>query len=702
MKSGRYKAFISYSHKDESWAGWLHKALESYRVPKRLVGKQGLHGPVAHRLAPVFRDRDEFSSAADLSEKVREALGNSESLVVICSPAAARSRWVNEEIRHFRSLGRGDRVYCVIVAGDPQAAELEETCFPPALLESGIGEKMEPLAADARKWADGKLLAKLKVISGILGVRLDELRRREQKRRRKLQFAYALSVLIVVSLVAIAFVSRREAAARRAHAETLVTQIVEISEDLEEVADLETLRTIGERLRGYLDTLDANDLTPESRKQIALVLRQLGNVSMAQGRLEEALEAFGQSRAIFTDLAAESPADLEVLYQLGNAEFYVASAHVEQLDYESAEAEFINYRDVAAKLMYAEPGNAKWIMEMSYSYTNLAALAERSGKSQVQDMLRYMQAAIALLEQALGLEPDNDFYRSQYASTLSWYADAQMSVCDPSGALESRRKSEALARELSSGAPANNELKKQHAYALTNLATTQRQTGQEEMAEQSLQDAKRILDELVRLDPSNVKYRWEAYRLAAWIADLDSDTGRLAEGLATMKQIHDGFETVLLSNPDEIPRRRSQFAQYLLDYSDAALRSGDTTLATERLDEAIASLATVLGEGGRDASSLARLDRASFQWWELHGSSLEPAYSESTTPAPESAGPVMGCHEANLAARRAILNGDPVLAKDYTAYLLGRGYLDPDFVSFCARYELCDPGAEGEPPVPVG
>ncbi len=30
---GRYAAFISYSHRDEEFGDWLHKRLESYRVP---------------------------------------------------------------------------------------------------------------------------------------------------------------------------------------------------------------------------------------------------------------------------------------------------------------------------------------------------------------------------------------------------------------------------------------------------------------------------------------------------------------------------------------------------------------------------------------------------------------------------------------------------------------------------------------------
>ena len=28
----KYRAFISYSHRDEQWASWLHKALETYRA----------------------------------------------------------------------------------------------------------------------------------------------------------------------------------------------------------------------------------------------------------------------------------------------------------------------------------------------------------------------------------------------------------------------------------------------------------------------------------------------------------------------------------------------------------------------------------------------------------------------------------------------------------------------------------------------
>lgn len=91
----RYRAFVSYSHRDETWARWLHKAIETYRVPSRLVGTTTAAGVIPRRLAPIFRDRDELPSATDLGGKVDEALAASANLIVICSPAAATSRWVD-------------------------------------------------------------------------------------------------------------------------------------------------------------------------------------------------------------------------------------------------------------------------------------------------------------------------------------------------------------------------------------------------------------------------------------------------------------------------------------------------------------------------------------------------------------------------------------------------------------------------------
>ena len=86
MDAPKYRAFISYSHRDARWASWLHAALESYRPPKPLVGKITARGEVPKRLTPIFKDREELPSAMDLGGLVNAALEASACQIVICSP----------------------------------------------------------------------------------------------------------------------------------------------------------------------------------------------------------------------------------------------------------------------------------------------------------------------------------------------------------------------------------------------------------------------------------------------------------------------------------------------------------------------------------------------------------------------------------------------------------------------------------------
>ncbi len=105
-----YRAFLSHSHRDTRWARRLHRALESFRIGKDLVGRETFAGPIPERLRPIFRDRDDFAAGQSLSEQSLAALRASRFLIVICSPAAAQSRYVDEEVRQFKALGRADGI----------------------------------------------------------------------------------------------------------------------------------------------------------------------------------------------------------------------------------------------------------------------------------------------------------------------------------------------------------------------------------------------------------------------------------------------------------------------------------------------------------------------------------------------------------------------------------------------------------------
>lgn len=203
MSARRYAAFISYSHADERFAARLHRHIETWRTPRRLAAARGRDGAVPARLFPVFRDREELPTSADLGGAIRQALETSRYLIVLCSPRAAASVWVDQEILEFKRRHGEGRIIAAVLEGDPPA------CFP-AALRCRLGpdgaltdEPTEPIAADFRPGKDGWRLGTLKILAGLLGVDLDDLARREARRRRQRRLSLAAAGTALVAALAV-------------------------------------------------------------------------------------------------------------------------------------------------------------------------------------------------------------------------------------------------------------------------------------------------------------------------------------------------------------------------------------------------------------------------------------------------------------------------------------------------------------------
>jgi virginiamycin B lyase len=188
----KYFAFLSYAHKDARTAAALSRYLETFRVPVKLGGKEQL----PKRMYPIFRDRDEFSASADLGAAIRDALASSGALIVLCSPDAARSKWVDAEIRTFRQIGDPTRIFPVLLEGAPGEA------FPSALTESGE----EPLAVDFRPHEDATRDARLRLAAALLAIDFDALKRREAARVRNARVWNASLAALAGTAVACAFI----------------------------------------------------------------------------------------------------------------------------------------------------------------------------------------------------------------------------------------------------------------------------------------------------------------------------------------------------------------------------------------------------------------------------------------------------------------------------------------------------------------
>ncbi len=199
MPAKRYRAFISYSQKDEIVASRLHGWLESYRVPVGVVAEID----DKRRLGRFFRDEEEMPASPDLASTIRGAIDDTESLIVVCSPHAAQSKWVNAEILHFRQTGRGGKVFAVIAAGTPNSGDVATECFPPALRTISADGSMpiEPLALDLRKESKARVCARM--AAGLLDISFDDLWRREQRRRRAFFARVSVGGVAIVAIIAV-------------------------------------------------------------------------------------------------------------------------------------------------------------------------------------------------------------------------------------------------------------------------------------------------------------------------------------------------------------------------------------------------------------------------------------------------------------------------------------------------------------------
>lgn len=106
----RLRVFLSYSHADKPIAKALAVALSNYAVPFWIRRKPS-------RLQ-VYRDESEARGNV-LGKEIQEALQEADKLVVVCSPDAAQSEYVADELRFFAGLRGTGGIVPVLARGSP-------------------------------------------------------------------------------------------------------------------------------------------------------------------------------------------------------------------------------------------------------------------------------------------------------------------------------------------------------------------------------------------------------------------------------------------------------------------------------------------------------------------------------------------------------------------------------------------------------
>ena len=512
----RYYAFLSYSHKDKEVADWLHRELERFRVPHALAGKLTANGVVPRRLMPIFRDQQDLSAGADLGEEIKAALAGSQFLIVLCSPTAAKSRWTNAEIESFKRTRPEGCVLAAVVSGEPFASDMpgreHEECFPPALRFKydrrghQTAKRAEPLAADFRETGEGRRMAFLKLVAGMLGVGLDELVQRETTRRHRHMAwlaAGSLAGMAITSALALTAIQARDAARdQRREAEGLVAFMLgDLKDKLEPIGKLDALDGVGSRVLAYYGKQDMADLSDAALLQRSRALSLMADVSSLRGDTENALGLYREAMAGTAEAIRRNPNDPKRLFDHAQNLFYVSQVALKQGRLANAERALREYKRLALKMVALDPDNMKWRMEEQYAEADLGAVLYI--QRQYSEAAAQFFQALRTIEALSTADPRNSEFQQSLAETLAWLADARMAEGQLTQATELRERQVALLERLLTQSGGNVIYRQKLIPARRSLGNLYAVRGQLDRGLQQFRAAVDQVEKLNAIEPDN-------------------------------------------------------------------------------------------------------------------------------------------------------------------------------------------------------
>ena len=513
-RADRFRAFVSYAHVDAAHARWLQTRLENYRLPSRIAGAMSSvdrEDRWTGRVGPVFRDREDLSASSDLSQAVREALADSRTLVVVCTPATPGSQWVAREIELVRELHPDRPILAALFDGEPS------TAFPAALTAGGV----EPLAPDFRPEGDGPKLAFLKVVAGIVGIPLDELIQRDAQRRLRrvtaVTVASAALALVLLAMTAFALDSRRDALAAQQRAEGQARNTEDLNrylvrdfrQELLALGRLDVAMEFYPKVLDYCRKQARVAGADASNRDCSDVMQVMGSDHAAKGEFDEARRYFAAANRATGARRAEDPRNPQRTLDHAISTNRLGLLSVAQEHPARALAE---YRKALALLGEVETWGKtrpEWLRQAAYTEANVGSAMLESGAA-VDVALRHLQRAVAHNEALIERAPGDQTATYDLVFHLMWLADARWRVGDDAAADKAAERYLAAIDEIIAAEPGNMHHREQQMQVYARHAELLQREGRCADAAAIRARALEVARMLAARDPSNND--WSIYR----------------------------------------------------------------------------------------------------------------------------------------------------------------------------------------------
>lgn len=540
-----YHAFISYRHADNckqgrQWATWLHQAIETYEVPKDLIGLVNSRGDeITQRIFPVFRDEKDLSADADLGKAITNALDVTRVLVVLCSPNATQSTYVAEEIDYFKKQGGSDRVLAVLIDGEPNTSwdtskqqlgfATEDECFPIPLQfkynpqGERTDERAEPIAADLRINNDGKKeqgwtspqayrkdleeknsfdrktinqkvadfelqqhLTLLKIIAGILGVSFERLNRRdkayqlvlEQRKAKRLRQWLSAVTLLAVLAIGAGFYAF----------------------DQQQIAEMQKQRAVEQRDK-------AEALLDNVRQNLDFMNFELRDVLNNYVPTAERVKVMKRIDALSETLSKHGGKTTEDQLALATALIQKAGLLLQSTEQDPEKALTLIQQgiEILKQIVKHDPDNNDYQSDLSVSLNRLGDVHLRLGNTDAA--LSAYLTCLKIRERLVMVEPDVTEFQSDLSVSHEKLGDIQLLLGNTDLALSAYEASLSIRQQLVKENPQNTEFKRDLAVSHGKRGDIQLRLGNINTAMSAYQAGLMIRKQLVKLYSDNIQFQ---------------------------------------------------------------------------------------------------------------------------------------------------------------------------------------------------
>lgn len=528
-----YDAFISYSHaKDKPIAAALQSIVQS-------LGKPWYR----RRALRIFRDDTSLSATPSLWPSIEQALAQSRYLILMASPEAAASHWVNKEVAYWLDHKSADTLLIALTDGDlawdraaGDFARGGAVPLPPALTGRLTSE---PKWIDLRPYRDGAdprdsrfVEAGADFAAAIHGMPKEDLLSEEVRQQRgRLRLAWS-AVGVLAGLMVFAGWQWWEADS----AKRVAVAAEGVANEQKGIAQKQ--RDLAERNFGI-----AQKASDDMLLGLAQELRRAENMSLRSRRV-----LLDTAQQLMDRLVEASPSDLSVQRSRAIMLHEFAQTYLAGGDLVAASEVADEMLRLTRKLFEADPDNRFGLggrapdlrrasvrrLDLSMGLNLIADVRLAAG-----DRVAARAAAdeaLAIGRELLAGDPDNLDLQSTLATQLGRAGLVRLIAGDIAGAEVLYDENLAISRKLVDARPKDVDYQSGLAIALHKVGEVRADRGDRAGALAAFEESLFITRQLVKFDPGNSRWQSDVGQALARIGGLRAQEGDRPAALAAYQE----------------------------------------------------------------------------------------------------------------------------------------------------------------------